>query len=183
MDSYKLPAQTASMANSLYHSLQGQYFVGYADNMYFESGKNAWAALYNPADSDVNLYVNVWTVTSLFQPVVRIQIWMNSKLPGQPIASRLVTPANAAICPPPRPEARLLQASNVEGAPTRGAKAYARRAPGGETSVAEEDGKFVIPPGGNFAIFLSYDEATQDHASVRVAYGWWEEKVCRHKTD
>lgn len=165
------------MANSLYHSLQGQYFVGYADNMLFEAEKNAWAALYNPKNSGINLFVNVWTVTSLRQSI-RMQIWINAKLPGQPITSTLVTPANTAICPLPKPEVRLLQASNVTDTPTDGVKAFVRRAPAGETVVAEEDGKFIIPPGGNFAVFLSLDEATAECASARVAYGWWEERVC-----
>lgn len=177
MDFCKLPPQTASMANSLYHSLQGQYFVGYADNMFFEPGKNAWAALYNPEKSRVNLFVNVWTVTSLRQ-TIRIQIWVNSKLPGQPTASPLVTPSNTAICPLPKPEVRLLQASNAEDTPTGGVKAFVRRAPAGETIVAEEDGKFIIPPGGNFAVFLSSDENTTDYGSVRAAYGWWEQPIC-----
>lgn len=176
VDLCKLPPQTASMANSLYHSLQGQYFVGYADNIFFEPQKNAWATLYNPKNSNVILFVNVWTVTSLRQPI-RMQIWINAKLPGQPTASTLVTPANTAICPPPKPEVRLMQVSNVADTPTNGVKAFVRRAPAGETVVAEEDGKFIIPPGGNFAVFLSNDEDTKDYASARVAYGWWEERI------
>lgn len=177
MDLFELPPQTAAMANSLYHSLQGQYFVGYADNMFFEKGNNVWAALCNPKKSGVNLFVNVWTVTSLRQPI-RMQIWMNAKLPGQPIPSTLVTSSNTAISPLPQPEVKLMQVSNVSGTPTDGIKAFVRRAPGGETVVAEEDGKFIIPPGGNFVVFLSQDEDTADYASVRVAYGWWEEPIC-----
>lgn len=178
MDSCHLPPQVASMANSLYHSLQGQYFVGYADNMFFERGKSAWAALYNPKKSGRNLFVNVWTVASLYPPSVRIQIWLNADLPGQPTASKLVAPANTALYPPSKPETRLLQTSNVEGTPAGGVKAFVRRAPSGETIVAEEDGKFILPPGGNFAVFLSNSEEEADFASVRVAFGWWEEKVC-----
>lgn len=78
----KLPAQTAAMANSLYHSLQGQYFVGYADNMFFERDKNAWAALANLPNSGVHLFVNVWTVSDLYEPPIRMQIWLNAALPG-----------------------------------------------------------------------------------------------------
>lgn len=177
----RLPGQVATMANSLYHSLQGQYFVGYADNMFFEKDKSAWAALVNPYDSGVDLFVNVWTVTDLHEPPIRMQIWMNSTLPGQPIVSQLVTPANTALNPLPKPKTNLLQASNVEGAPVGGVKAFVRRTVPGETVVAEEDGKFILPPGGNFAVFLSSPEGDNTPASVRVAFGWWEERVCRHK--
>jgi len=176
----QLPKQTAVMANSLYHSLQGQYFVGYADNLYFENDKNAWAALVNPRDSGVNLFVNVWTVTDLYEPPIRMQIWFNSCLPGDYTISDLVTPSNTAIFPLPQPKVFLMQASNVEGTPMGGVKGFVRRTLPGETIVAEEDGKFIIPPGGNFAIFLSSPEGENLPVSARVAYGWWEEKICCH---
>jgi hypothetical protein len=166
------------MPNSLYHSLQGQYFTGYADNMFFEKGKNAWAALVNPSTSGVNLFVNVWTVTDLYEPPIRMQIWMNAKMPGDYSISDLVTPANTAITPLPKPKIWLLEASNISGEPQGGIKAFVRRTLPGETLVAEEEGKFIIPPGGNFAVFLSNIEGEDLSASVRVAFGWWEEKIC-----
>lgn len=174
-----LPVQYAVMANSLYHSLQGQYFVGYADNMFFEKDKSAWAALVNPQHSGVNLFVNVWTVTDLYEPPIRMQIWFNSQLPGDPIESRLVTPSNTALYPLPQPKTHILQASNVIGNPEGGTKGFVRRTLPGETIVSEEEGKFIIPPGGNFALFLSNAEGVGIPASVRVAFGWWEEKDCR----
>lgn len=174
----RLPNQVAFMANSLYHSLQGQYFVGYADNMFFEKDKNAWAALVNPNNSGVNLFVNVWTVTDLYEPPIRLQIWFNSKLPGDSTKSRLVTPSNTALSPLPEPKIKLRQASNVIGEPEGGIKAFVRRTLPGETVVADEEGKFIIPPGGNFAVFLSNPEGVNIPASVRVALGWWEEKIC-----
>lgn len=175
---YKLPAQVAAMPNSLYHSLQGQYFVGYADNMFFEKDKNAWAALANPSGSGVQLFLNVWTVSDLYEPPIRMQIWFNAALPGDYTESRLVTPANTALSPLPKPQIHLLQASNVVGIPQGGMKGFVRRTLPGETVVSEEEGKFIIPPGENFAIFLSNPEGANVPASVRVAYGWWEERIC-----
>ena len=163
--------------------MQDQYFVGYADNMFFEKDKSAWAALYNPRNSGINLFVNVWTVTDLYEPPIRLQIWLNSKLPGDSTESRLVSPSNTAVRPLASPKVRLLQASNVIGDPEDGVKAFVRRTTPGETVVAEEDGKFIIPPGGNFAVFLSNSEGANIPASVRVAYGWWEEKICIFPVD
>lgn len=178
MGSCGLPPQFAAMPNSLYHSLAGKYFVGYADNMYFEKDKNAWAALFNPGNSGVNLFVNVWTVTDIYEPPIRIQFWLNSELPGYASESELVTPANTALCHPKCPRVHLMQASNVTGNPEGGVKGFVRRTLPGETVVEEEDGKFIIPPGGNFAVFLSNTEGENIPANVRVAYGWWEEKRC-----
>lgn len=172
-----IPQQVAIMANSLYHSLQGQYFVGYADNMVFEKDKNAWAALVNPSNSGVNLFVNIWTVTDLYEPPIRLQVWLNSRLPGNYTISELVTPSNTAIRPLPKPRVQLLEASNVSGIPEGGIKAFVRRSIPGETIVAEEEGKFIIPPGGNFAIFLSNPEGANVPASSRAAFGWWEESI------
>ena len=174
---HNFPTQVASMPNSLYHSLQGQYYVGYADNMFFDQDKNAWAALSNPIHSCVNLFVNIWTVTDLFPPPIRIQIWLNATLPGTPTPSTIVTPANTTIYPPTTPKVQILQASNVSDTPVGGAMAFVRRTVPGETVVAEEEGKFIIPPGGNFAVFLSNTEGENITANTRVAFGWWEEPI------
>ena len=175
-----LPCQVASMPNSLYHSLQGQYFVGYADNISLDNGKNAWAALSNPIDSDVNLFVNVWTVTEPSTVPLNIQIWLNVTLPVSLTPSSFVTPTNTALFPLPTPEAQILQASNITSLPTDGAIAYTRLSVPGQTLADEEDGKFIIPPGGNFALFFSNPSTTSNTANIKVAFGWWEEPICRY---
>ena len=113
MNCYELPPQVATMANSLYHSLKGQYFVGYADEMFFAAGRHAWATLFNPFNSGVNLFVNVWTVTDDHAPIIRAQTWLNAKLPGGAKESANVTPTNTAICPLRKPRVQLWQASDV----------------------------------------------------------------------
>ncbi len=171
----RTPPQTAAMPYSLYRSLKGQYFMGYADNMYFEMDKSAWAMLYNPQDSGVNLFVNVWTMTDLYEPPTRVQIWFNSRMPGDAMESPLLTTVNFTMQPQPKPKAKLVQASNVTGEPDGGAKAYARRSLPGETIVKEEEGKIILPPGGNITVFISNSEGVNIPAYTRVAYGWWEE--------
>lgn len=161
----------------LYKSLQGRYFVGYADNLDFSGrGISAWASLYNPPNSGVNLHVNVWTVTSLYS-VFRAQVWFNAKLPGRPEFSQDVTTSNTAIIPNPKPRVYLLSASRVLGEPTDGVKAFVRRGEAESTIVAEEDGKFIFPPGGSFTVYLSHPEEPNAKAEGRVAYGWWEEPI------
>lgn len=177
--SCKLPPTVATMPNALYHSLKGQYFVGYADNLFFEQDKSAWVALANPVHSGKLLFVNVWTVTQGLGSPVTIEIWFNAKLPGEYTVSPFVTPADTAIHPLPKPRVMILQASNVIGQPEGGAKAFIRRSIPGETMVSEEEGKFVIPPGGSFAIFLTHPEGQPGPVTGRVAYGWWEEPICR----
>jgi hypothetical protein len=164
----------------LYKSLLGQYFIGYADNLTFGMGKSAWARLYNPRNSGILLHVNVWTVTDIESAPIRAQFWFNADAPGRPMDSDLVTPSNTTIVPLPKPEVRLQYASNVPGEPSGGIKAFVRRAQPETTLVDTENGKIIIPEGGNFLVFLSTPEAPETAASGRIAFGWWEEPIsCR----
>ncbi len=169
--------KVVNIPNPLAKSFQGKYFVGYADDLAFGNGTSAWAGLFNPINSGVYLFVNVWTITELLgQAPIRAQIWFNSKPPGNPLSSELVTPSNTALCPPPEPSVRLLQASNVTGSPSGGIKAFVRRATPESTLVFEEDGKYIFPPGGNLTVFLSNPEQPEVPVAGRIAFGWWEEK-------
>jgi len=57
--SYSCIPKNVDVPIELYESARGKYFIGYADKLSFGSGTSAWARLYNPLNSGVNLYVNV----------------------------------------------------------------------------------------------------------------------------
>lgn len=96
------------MPYPLYLSLQGKYFVGYADNnMQFSNGSIAWAGLINPINSGVNLFVYVWTVTNIGQAPLMARRWFNADPQGQPVKSEFVTPVNTALYPLPKPRVKL----------------------------------------------------------------------------
>lgn len=161
----------------LYESLKGEYFVGNADNLCFGRGTNAWVRLYNPPNSGVNLFVNVWTMVDISDAPFRAQMWFNATPPGMPMNSAFVTPANTAIYPPTRPKVKIQYASNIVGSPTNGVKAFERYGEPGTTLVESEDGKFIFSPGGSFLIFISITEDHNIRASGRVAFGWWEKEI------
>ncbi|HEX3077439.1 MAG TPA: DUF6143 family protein [Lachnospiraceae bacterium] len=161
----------------LYKSLQGIYFIGYADNLTFGNGTSAWAQLYNPIDSGVNLHVNVWTVSDISNSTFRAQFWFNSVPPGYPYESNNVTPSNTAIMPIPQPKVKLQYDTNVEGEPLGGIKAFVRRGVPETTLVDTENGKLIFPPGGSFLIFLSNPESSDIETEGRLAFGWWEERI------
>lgn len=169
---------TVSVPINLAKSLEGKYFVGYADNLTFGMGTSAWARLYNPPNSGVNLHVTVWTVSDVSESPFRAQIWFNANPPGMPQESSLITSANQALCPLPQPRIKLQYASNVTGDPSGGIKAFVRRGQPETTLVDDEQGKFIFSPGGSFLIFLSNPETQQLAASGRIAFGWWEEPIC-----
>lgn len=169
----------ASIPINLAKSLEGKYFVGYADNLSFGLGTSAWARLYNPTNSNVNLHVTVWTVTDVSESPFRAQIWFNTHPQGNKQLSDLVTTSNFTIEPLPKSKIKLQYASFVMGDPVGGVKAFVRRGLPETTLVDDEQGKFIFPPGGSFLILLSNPESPDVKANGRVAFGWWEEPICR----
>jgi len=167
----------ANIPIELAKSLEGKYFLGMAEDLTFGNATNAWARLYNPPDSGVNMFVNVWAVSDIVSSPIRVQIWFNSTPPGIIQQSYSVTPANTAIRPIPQPKVKLEYAVGVKGFPTGGIKAYGRSGPAGVTINSEENGKFIFPPGGSFLVFISNPETPTMLASGRIAFGWWEEPI------
>lgn len=168
---------TVDVPINLAKSLEGKYFVGYADNLTFGNGTSAWARLYNPPNSGVNLHVTVWTVSDVSESPFRAEFFFNATPPGTPRDSNFVTPANTAFCPLPSPEVELQYATNVIGEPTGGFKAFVRIGQPETTLVDDEQGKFIFPPGGSFLIVISNPESPQLAASGKIAFGWWEEPI------
>ncbi|SFR72525.1 DUF6143 family protein [Anaeromicropila populeti] len=171
-------AETVDIPIELYKSQQGKYFVGYADNLKFGNGTSAWARLYNPCDSGVNLHVNVWTVSDISTAPFQAQFWFNAVPSGTIQKSAMVTASNTAIQPIPRPEVKIQSASYVTEEPKGGTKAFIRSGQPQTTLVDTENGKFIFPPGGSFLIYLTLEETGSQAASGRVAFGWWEERIC-----
>ncbi len=162
---------------NLAKSLEGKYFVGYADYLPFGEGTNAWARLYNPINSGVNLHVAVWTVSDISQTSYTAQIWFNPNPLGFIQESTFVTPSNTAINPLPKPLIKLQYAISTKGLPVVGTRAFIRRGQPGATLVSEEEGKFIFPPGGSFMVFLSNPQTPAKFVSGSIAFGWWEEPI------
>jgi hypothetical protein len=169
------PVKAVAIPIELYESMNGRYFIGYADKLKLQNGKSAWARLFNPRGSGVNLHVNVWTVTDISSAPFRAQFWFNSTPPLGAYSDAPVTPSNTAYRPTPIPLVKLQLASNVVGEPMGGIKAFVRRGEPGTTLVDNENGKLIFPPGGSFLVYLSIEGDVS--AEGRIAFGWWEERI------
>lgn len=157
----------------LYQSLLGRYFVGTC-RAEFGDGKRAWAGLFNPPHSGVLLFANVFTVGNASEAPFSFQIWLDAEAPGDPVPTETQSPSNIAIRPLPRPRVEFLYAENVDGDPAEGTMIFGRRCPAETTVVSEEDGKFIIPPGGNFLVNCLPPETGAGEFPVQIAFGWWE---------
>jgi hypothetical protein len=176
-DKTKVIPKEVVLPVSLYQSIQGRYFVGYAENVTASPETNAWAALSNPVGSGVLLFANVITVTNVTGPPFEAEFWFNAQFPGTPMRSDLVTPSNTAIKPLPVPKVEIFQASNVPNTPpTRGVKVYAQQVFEESTIVFEENGKYIFPPGGSLTVYLNLIGSL---TTGRVAFGWWEKPLTK----
>ncbi len=174
---YNSVGKTVNIPIELYESVRGKYFIGYADNLSLHAGSSAWARLYNPRQSGVNLFVNVWTVTDISNSPFRAQFWFNADPPGNASTSDLVSTSNLAFRPTPIPRVSLQMASNVYGEPEGGVKAFVRRGEPGVTLVETENGKLIFPPGGSFLVYVTLTDSVSTSGEARVAFGWWEECI------
>lgn len=162
---------------ALSKSLQGKYFVGLSREN-FGNGLYAWAGLFNPINSGVLLFVNVFTVSNVTVIPFSFQVWLNAVPLGTPQETDMQSPSNTAIRPLPTPKVKFLFAEDVTGEPSGGTLIFGRRCPAETTIVSEEDGKFICPPGGNFLINCLPPETSTEIILGRIAFGWWEEP-CR----
>ncbi|MCG3087334.1 DUF6143 family protein [Sporosarcina cyprini] len=168
--------KVVSIPNPLYQSLKGRYFVGQTETIRLGEGKNAWGGLLNPSDSNVDLFVNAFTITNHSDQPIEALIWFNpGPLPNR-MNSKKVTPANTAIHPLPMPKVRLAF-GEIVGLPKRGVNAFKRIVPPQSTLTADEDGKYIFPESGSFVIFLV--SPTNELIDAEVAYGWFEKRVCK----
>lgn len=169
-------SQTAVIPMPLYRSMKGRYFVGCADGLGFGAGKSAWASLYNPPCSGVNLHLNIWTAIS-YCSAFCAQVWFNASMPVDLALSECMTAANLTLRPLPQPKVRLLHASDVQLEPQGGVKAFVRRGAADSTLAAEEGGKFIFAPGGSFSVLLLAPDALSEKTKGCISLSWWEEPL------
>ena len=167
------PRQATLIPISLAQSVQGKYFVGQTDNLWVGNGSFAWACLYNPAHSGTLLFANVMTVSNFSNSALTAEIWLNAELPEIGMISPKVSPSNTALQPAPAPSVQIRYVQSTKETPRNGVNIFDRIVPPAGTLVSEEDGKFIVPPGGNYAVFIKSPSA--ELSRVIVAFGWWED--------
>ncbi len=157
---------------TLFKSLQGKYFVGQTETLWIGNGSNAWAGLFNPRNSGIDLFANVITISNFSDQYLTGEIWLNAKLLEEGSISQKVSPSNTALEPQPNNKVNIRYVQSTEEPPQGGVNVFDRIIPPNGTLVSEEDGKFIIPPCGNYTIFIK--SSSSQLSKVIVAFGWWE---------
>ncbi len=173
----KLPEEVVVLSDAVYHSYLGKYFLGQTDMIHFGGSYNAWGALVNPAHSNVNMFLNAYTISNFSNEPFTTEGWLSSTLPGEAKPSRHFSAGNQAFLPPPQPKVNIMSASGVtKKSPTGGTYTFTRRVEPDQTLTKHDfQGMYIIPPGSSFALFFL--SPGKEHVKSRLAFGWWEEQV------
>ena len=172
----KQPKEVIVLSDAVYHSYLGEYFLGQTDMITFGGGYNAWGGLINPVGSNVNMFLNAYTISNFSNQPLTAEGWLSSVLPGKAKVSTYYAAGNQSIIPPPMPKVKIQSANFVSNIPTGGTYTFVRRVEPNETLTKHDfQGMYIIPPGSSFTLFFL--SPGKEQVQTRVAFGWWEEKT------
>lgn len=176
VDNKKQLPEVNGLPENVYHSSLGEYFLGQTDIIAFGKGYNGWGGLVNPMDSNVNMFLNAYTISNYSNEPLTAEAWLGGLLPGRGKTSPNFAAGNQAITPPPMPKVQIQNASFISAKPSGGTYSFVRRIEPYITLTKHDfQGMFIIPPGSSFSLlFLSPGDK---QVYTRVAFGWWEEKI------
>jgi hypothetical protein len=160
---------------ALYESVKGRYFIGQTEAMWVSNTSNAWAGLFNPADSKTELYANVITISNFSNENIVAEIWFNTNFNEEGKVSKKVSPSNTALQPKPNNKIEIRYVQSTEDTPQGGINVFDRIVTPNGTLVSEDDGKLIFPPNGNYTVFIK--SSSPNPSKVIVACGWWEKKL------
>lgn len=172
----KRPKEVVVLSDAVYHSYMGEYFLGQTEMITFGGAYNAWGGLINPVGSNVNMFLNAYTISNFSNQPLTAEGWLSSVLPGEAKVSTDYAAGNQSIIPPPMPRVKIQSANFVTKGPTGGTYTFVRRVEPNETLTKHDfQGMYIIPPGSSFTLFFL--SPGKEKVQTRVAFGWWEEKA------
>lgn len=172
----KRPQEVIVLSDAVYHSYLGEYFLGQTDMITFGGTYNAWGGLINPPGSNVNMFLNAYTISNFSNHPLTAEGWLSSMLSGKEQVSTDYAAGNQSIIPPPMPKVKIRSANFISKAPVGGTYTFVRRVEAAETLTKHDfQGIYIIPPGSSFTLFFL--SPGKEQVQTRVAFGWWEEKI------
>ncbi|MGL4772607.1 MAG: DUF6143 family protein [Clostridium sp.] len=160
-----------SISYPLYQSQNGKYFIGETPIL---SGQDshALAALVNPSDSNVNIYVNAITVTNISPKNISAEIYLNAIFTGG-LTSTSVACVNTSFNPPPKPYGQIKFLPTTATPPIGGTSIFSRIVSPNSTNIIDGS-QIIIGPGKSLIVYLGGYLPISPNSTI-VALGWWEE--------
>lgn len=171
------PQKAIVLKDSVYHSYMGKYFFGQTEMISYGGNLQAWGGLFNPPNSNVNIFLNAYTISNFSDQPITAEGWLSSKLTGNVETSYHYAAGNQAIFPPPCSKVLIRSASYVLDARLSGTYTFTRRIEANITLTKHDfQGMYIIPPNSSFVLFFL--PPGNELVNVRIAFGWWEEDIC-----
>ncbi len=170
------PRKAIVLPDSVYHSYLGEYYLGQTEMISYGGSLSAWGGLINPPNSNVNMFLNAYTISNFSDQPITAEGWLSSKFTGESEISSHFAAGNQSIIPSKIPKVLIKSASFVPDTPKGGTYTFVRRVEPSITLTKHDfQGMYIIPPGSSFILFFLPPGEVLVH--VKIAFGWWEEKV------
>lgn len=170
----KQPIEVVNVTSPGLNSKLGRYFIGKTGLLNFGGEYYAWGGIVNPADSGVNLYIDIFTITNFSAQNFLGEIWLNALPPKKSVISSNVTPTNQAASPSPIPKAVMVYAGHSTEHMAKGVNIFDRIVAQNSTLVSDShNGSIIIGPGGSFSILLR--SPGFQNITGTIVLTWWEE--------
>jgi hypothetical protein len=171
------PQKAIVLKDSVYHSYQGEYFLGQTEMISYGGSKQAWGGLFNPPNSNVNMFLNAYTISNYSDQPITAEGWLSSKFTDKAVISSRFAAGNQSLNPPKQPKVQIKSADFVSDKPKGGTYTFVRRVEPAVTLTKHDfQGMYIIPPGSSFALFFLPPE--KELVKIKIAFGWWEEEIC-----
>lgn len=172
----KHPIEVVNITSPAFNSKLGRYFIGKTGLLNFGSGYYALGGIVNPINSEVNLYIDIFTITNFSTQNFIGEIWLNANPPKNTVVSSDVTLTNQAISPPPISKAIMKYAGYSTEPMTKGVNIFDRIVAQNSTLVSDShNGSIIIGPGDSFSILLR--SPGFQYITGTIVLTWWEEKI------
>lgn len=171
---YKESPVEVSLDYPLYQSKKGKYFIGETP-IISGSTQHALAALVNPCNSKINIFVNAITITNISPSNLSADFYLRSTF-NNGVVSNLVTCVNTSIYPEPLHKGQIVYLTAATEAPTGGVSIFSRISSPYSTLVVD-GGQMILGPGQCLVVYIGgFIPKTFDN--IKFAMGWWEEDIC-----
>jgi hypothetical protein len=170
----KQTIEVVNVTSPALNSRSGKYFIGKTGILNFGGGYYAWGGIVNPVDSEVNVYIDIFTITNFSNQNFISEIWLNAVPPRNAAVSSHVIPTNQVISPSPLPKAVMKYAGYSAEPMAKGVNIFDRIVNQNSTLVSDShNGSIIIGPGDSFSILLR--PPGYQYISGTIVLTWWEE--------
>ncbi|WP_195989375.1 DUF6143 family protein [Clostridium sp. D53t1_180928_C8] len=165
-----------SIDYQLYQSGKGNYFIGQTPILNGET-EHSLAILYNPPNSNRNIYVNAITITNISDNNLSSEFYLRSSSNKGKI-SNLVSCANTSIYPEPNHKGQIKYLNPTSNPPYDGVPIFSRIVSPNSTLVVD-GGQIILGPNQSLSVYIGgFSPVIID--KIIFAFGWWEEVITKN---